>query len=163
MPSSIPTVKAAIITHLQAESGLAGLLVSYGLPWPTPPAKEGVYFGGTQDGDPTKSSGSLGGGGQQSASLGRRAREERYLLDSVVVVTQDARAAQQVVTERAFEIAAVIETSLRVWDPSDSSWPVPPGGSVHWMLITSVEHAEGKDNQNTQAAVHIQIAVAARI
>lgn len=160
--SSIPVVKAAIITRLQADAGLAGVQVVYGHPYPKMPAREVLFLGDALDGDPTNGQTPYAGG-QRSASLGQQRREERYVLQGYVIVAVHARESQQTVTERAFAIAAIVEASMRVWNPQSSDWPALSSGFVHWVQIASTEHAEGKNPQETMAAVHIQFAVAARI
>lgn len=98
--SSVPTFKLAIynaLTALQATT-LAGVQVSYGAPFPNP-ATEVIWLDDVQ--------------GQQTASfLGRLKRDEDYNLTIIVWVAKQT-VSQQTITERAYALAAQIETVLR--------------------------------------------------
>ena len=60
--STIPTFKAALVARLQADAGLTGVQVSYGLPYPSAIEREAVLVLGTRADDPTG-----GSGGQRAA------------------------------------------------------------------------------------------------
>lgn len=165
--SSIPIVKASLIARLQAEPALTGVQITYGHPYPEPPDDETVFWGDAIADDPT--GGSQYGAGQRSGPMGTQRREERYVLHGYVLVRKHNLETQQSVTERAYEITAAIEQSVRTWTKTQADWPVVGGATgtgaagLHWVLVSSVEHSEGKDNQKTRAAVHIELACAARI
>lgn len=107
--SSIPTFKAALQSALLALTGtgqsLDGVQVAYGSPMPNPRA-EIIMLG-----DVT--------GNQAPVLLGRQRRDEDYDLD-VYVRVQRTTTDQKAVTERAFAIAAVVESTLRT-DPTLTS------------------------------------------
>lgn len=96
--STIPAVKAELVTRFAARAGLAGVQVSYG--WPKGnPQKELLIVGGAI-------------GEQQWGPFGRFAKDEIYDLKIIVsVVFADGE--QQNATERAFAIVAEIEQELR--------------------------------------------------
>lgn len=98
LTSSIPAVKAALVTRYQARAGLVGVQISYGWPKGTP-QKEMLIVGGVK-------------GEQQWAALGKRAKDELYDVEHVIsVIFSDG--VQQNATERAFAILAEIEQELR--------------------------------------------------
>lgn len=100
--STLPSVKARLVTLLAGDPGLSGVQISYGVPDPI--EREAVYVGGTRDHD------------QEWSALGARGRAEHYALELVISVWQPG-ADQQTVTERAFALLAVVEAILR-GDPS---------------------------------------------
>jgi hypothetical protein len=165
--SSIPTVKGALVDRLTAEPALAGVQITYGHPYPEPPDEETVFWGDAISDDPT--AGGEYGSGQRSGPIGTQRREERYVLHGYVLVSKHNSETQRSVTERAYEITAAIEQSVRTWTKTQADWPVIAGATgsgsagLHWVLVSSVEHAEGTNNQRRLAAVHIELACAARI
>jgi hypothetical protein len=105
--SSVPAFKLALYNALVAlqATTLSGVMVSYGAPFPNPGA-EVVWLDDVQ-------------GEQVAAFLGRQKRDEDYNLNVIVWVAKQTQS-QQVVTERAYVIAGVVETFLR-GDPEVSS------------------------------------------
>lgn len=98
--SSVPTFKLAVYQALVAlqASTLAGVQVSYGAPFPSPGA-EVIWLDDVQ--------------GEQSASfLGRQRRDEDYNLNVIVWVAKQTTN-QRTITERAYALAAELETVLR--------------------------------------------------
>lgn len=96
--SSIPSVKATLVSRLQARAGLAGVQVAYG--WPKGAIqKELVLVGGTK-------------GAQAWGPFGKRSKDEEYDLQVAVSVVF-ADGVQQAATERAFVIVGEIEQELR--------------------------------------------------
>ena len=164
--SSIPTLKSALITRLNATTGISGSVgVSYGYPFPLTDvfAKgENIYVGNTRPDDPTSGDSPYAGGGQRSASLGALHREERYVLEVDVWVAQDGRESQQTITERGFTIVGLVETSIRTWT---ATTPAAYDGAVRWCLVTRVVHEEWiSPNGDTRGVtVHIDLACSARI
>lgn len=154
--STIPALKAALRTRLSADAGLAGVQITYGHPYPAAPAGEMIYLGNSKADNPT---GGLFGPGQTSAAFGAQRREERYTLEVFASKRDSTRQDQQVLTERAFALAGVVEASIRAWG---SASPVF-GGLVRWVLVTSVDHIEALDDQNRYADVRLVLACAARI
>lgn len=99
--STIPALKAALQSQLEARTGLIGVQVSYGYPGPLP-EPEYIWLGDAH-------------GSQQLATAGNRARDERYQL-TVLIKTETSGldgAAQQTAVERAFALMAEIENELR--------------------------------------------------
>jgi hypothetical protein len=122
--STIPAFKAALLTRLQADADLAGLDITYGVPAPRGPEREWVWLGGARE-------------DQATAAMGQRRREETWVQDIVVSCLKPVREDQQTLTERAFEIAGVIEDSLRDWSQLTS----PPvfGGVVREALVVRMD------------------------
>jgi hypothetical protein len=155
--SRIPALKEALRDRLQALTGasqpLEGVQVTYGPPAAEEPARELVMLLNTRPVDPT------GGrpGGQSSAAMGFQRREERFVLEVDVRVLKPET--QEIVTERAFAIAAAIEDSVRSWGTTNPAF----GGVVRWALVTSVWHEEGVRTSEREAVVHVDIACAERI
>lgn len=71
-----------------------------------------VYLAGTQNADPI---GSQFGGGQIPIAMGMAQQEEHYVQTLMVSVVRNARDDVAVMEARAFELAGVIETSIRNW------------------------------------------------
>jgi hypothetical protein len=155
--STIPTFKAALLSRLQADAGMTGVTVTYGVPVGLTNVREWVMLGNTRPDDPTQGTFP---GGQSTAAIGQKRREERYVLEVLVSVLRPVRESQQDVTERAFVIAGVIETSLRSWSTAS---PAFSGAGVRWALVTSVSHDENVGKQEREAAVRLDIACAERI
>lgn len=154
MPTStIPAFKTALITRLAARAGLTGVQITYG--FPVRPEREWICVWGTRAADPTGGT----AGGQRSAPMGQQRREERYVLEIIVSVTLPLHESQQTVTERAFTLAAEIETSLREWATATPRF----GGIVRWAQVTDMAHSEPADAQDREARVSIDVACAERI
>lgn len=101
--STIPTLKAnlkAALDTLAATNGnaLHNVRISYGAPLPGD-AREFVWLGDA-DGD------------QQWAAIGHQRREEDYQVTVTIFAAKEGTD-QQATTERAFAMAAAIETQLR--------------------------------------------------
>ena len=168
--STIPTFKAGLLSRLAADAALGAasppVQVAYGLPH-TGLERDAVVLASTRPDDPTDASQYPGG---QTGRIGggvNPEREERYVLEAVVTVTRAWREPQQTVTERAFAIAAAIETSLRQWQVAAT----PYGGLVRWAQVTAMSHVEGTGSQTDGngvptergCRVFIDIACSARI
>ena len=95
--STAPAFKAAMLTALQAHTGLSGVTLSYGAPLQAP--REFIALGGIS-------------GSQEFAALGALRRDETYILDVYVSVLREGNQ-QQTCTERCFALAAEIEDELR--------------------------------------------------
>lgn len=154
--STIPAFKNAIRTRLNALTGSGGslenVLVSYGFPGGEVPY-EMVMVGNTVAQDAT------GGrpGGQSAAAMGFQRREERYVQQIDVRVMRPE--SQQTVTERAFTIAAAVETSLRAWGTENPAF----GGVVRWAQVTAVWHDEAARASERGCVVHVDVSCAERI
>ena len=103
MPSSaIPDVKAALVAGLEGEAGLSGVRISWGAPIENYPDEIVVLADATAP--------------QEPRYLGRLKRRESIEL-TVYVDVNRRTTDQAATTERAFAIAAVLESYLRN-DPS---------------------------------------------
>lgn len=96
------SLKAALITALQARAGLSGVTVSWG-EWPlTDPARDWIMVGDiTEPAD------------QSAAALGQQRREEHYMLHIDCVVRRPYSDDPQTVATRAAALVAEIENELR--------------------------------------------------
>lgn len=95
--STAPAFKAALLTALQARTGLAGVTISYGAPLQAP--REFIALGDIS-------------GDQEFAALGALRKDETYTLTVYCSVLREGNM-QQACTERCFALAAEIETELR--------------------------------------------------
>lgn len=151
--STIPTFKAALATHLAADGGLAGVQISYGLPFPSRPEREWVWL---HDVDSWT---------QTAAAIGRQKREETYRLRVLVSVMYEVRTTQQVTTERAFALAAVIENSIRLWGQgANAADPFSYSATgVRYVEVTGDAFIETADEKDREARVTLGLTVHARI
>lgn len=95
--STAPAFKAALLTALQARTGLSGVTLSYGAPLQGP--REFIALGDIS-------------GSQEFAALGAERKDETYILDVYVSVLREGNQ-QKTCTERCFALAAEIEDELR--------------------------------------------------
>lgn len=100
--SQIPAFKAALFARLQADSDLDGVQVTYGDPHPRAADQDWVWLGDAR-------------GQQEPWVMGRRRRREDWNQEVMVSCVRTDRNDPQALTERAFELVAVIEDSLRAW------------------------------------------------
>src|SRR5438128_122383 len=101
--STIPAMKAALRTQLAGRVGLNGVQISYGYPGPVAET-EYLWLADVK-------------GEQKAATIGTRARDERYTLTVVVYAQNSDPRDSQTPTERAFALMAEIESQLRT-DPT---------------------------------------------
>ncbi len=143
--TTIPRFKAALLSRLQADPGLAGIQVSWGNPHPARLADELIVLDAAT-------------ARQTPGSLGTRERDERYTLDVIVSVAGPARIPQQAMEERAFALAAVIETSIINWCESG----LPHG--VLWVQVEGIVSGEAFTPQGDtrEASVVMAFTVFAR-
>ncbi len=74
---------------------------------------------------------------------------------------RNARWDQKLITERAFEVAGVVETAVRLW--ADSA-PLPFDGSADEVQVTGLAHTNGFDpSQNRACQIEIVLSCRARI
>lgn len=112
--STIPAAKAQLLTTLQARTGLAGVLVAWGLPMDEPADRERVYVDDATNVE------------RDWAQLGLRRVDESYDLKVHVEVYErgnDRRGCE----ERMFEIVAEVEQAAVVAPPGVLNWAVKPG------------------------------------
>lgn len=153
--STVPAFKAALLARLTADAALGAatppVQIAYGLPH-TGLERDAVMLASTRADDPTDASQYPGGQTGRIGGGSSPEREERYVLEAVVTVTRAWREPQQTVTERAFAIAAAIETSLRSWQVAAT----PFDGIVRWAQVTSLEHTEGSSTATDGNGVPIE-------
>jgi len=135
--SSVPTVKANLVTQLQARGGLTGVQVTNGPPLPAT-QREYIWVGDTE-------------GIQELAAFNTpNQRHENYNVKVVVNVTregEDAAAADA----RCFALCAELENQLRS-DPTVS-------GAINLAMVTTFRLTEfvAPDNSNRTAQLVVDI------
>jgi hypothetical protein len=140
--STIPALKRQLVAALKARSGLAGIQVSYGAPFPVP-EPEWIWVADVS-------------GQQVAAALGQQRREETYTLTVLIHAMSSDPADQQTPTERAFALMAEVEAQLR----SDAT----VGGAVRVAQIEGPIKLEELAGPNARGArVTFSVACAARI
>jgi hypothetical protein len=141
--SSIPRAKAALFDLLSAAAWPAPApTVSYG--WARDIDREVVMIGGTVDEE------------QTWASFGPRRRDETYRLKFVVQVTRPGLSQRQA-TERAFELLAVIEDTLR------TTPDLGLGIELTVAELADPRLREGPDTEGYAAVIEAGVAIRARI
>ena len=142
--STIPALKAALVERLAL--ALPGVQVSYGIP-AGEMEPDLVVVGEAIDES------------QEDAAYGQYRREETYGLRVIVSVVRDKLEDQQVVTERAFEIAREIETSLRDWGRVGN----PFDGIVRTALVTGTDLEEPVSASEREGRVTLTVSCSERI
>lgn len=147
MSSSIPSFKAALLARLQADAGFAGVQVSWGHPYPSRLQDELIIIG------------NAGNERQEPVGFPTNAKEEEYSVAMLVSVTGPSRTPQQTLEERAFVLAAVIETSITAWKATAFD------AVVAWALAGGMSAKEviSEDGGTREASVSFAISVTARI
>lgn len=138
MPSTIPVFKGAFYDKLLSHKELSDVNVFYGVPHTGTGEAEIIYLGGTRPEDPTRDTRFDGG---QSQWLGTGADpkiSERYVLDVMVSVGRPWRSEQRETTDRAFELAGVVESCLLAWRFE----PVAFDGVVDVAQVRDMYHTE---------------------
>ena len=164
--STIPALRTALLARLAAETwptATPQILRSH--PYPVLAENEMIYLAGTQNSDPI---GSLFGGGQRPAAIGQRKQEERYVQTVIVSVIGNAMADVAVQEARAFQLAGVIETSVRNWATTS---PSAYDGVVRWCFVSGLRldsahlvAAEGGQSPSSrEILITIDLACTARI
>jgi hypothetical protein len=147
--SSIPAVKAALITRLQARAGLYGVSVTWGFTDAAGArAAEWVFVGNTR-------------GDQTWTQQGRQSKEEDYTLDLIVSVVRKGLGVQTA-EQRAWAIAAEVENELRS-DPSVGL--TPPYRLLQAQVEGPVvsEEAVSEDGSAVESRITLSIRVETRI
>ena len=138
--STAPAFKAALLTALQARTGLSGVTLSYGAPLQGP--REFIALGDIS-------------GSQQFAALGALRKDETYVLDVYVSVLREGNQ-QQSCSERCFALAAEIEDELRT--------NVTMSGTVRVAeLLSPFQLEEFAGDQARQSILTLGIQVTERI
>lgn len=145
--STIPAFKADLVARLQADGGLSGVNVVYGPPQPSVLAgDEWVGVGNVST-------------NQIAAALGQLRREEVYTVDVVVLVQGRDRNSHQTLTERAYTIAGVVETSVRTW----TSIFADNGAILAEIVGLDLEEGEAVAAAGRASQVTVRVQVTARI
>jgi hypothetical protein len=100
--SVVPAVKRALKHVLDDRPGLAGVLISWGTPYPAD-IPEYIWIGNVEPHEQSPS-------GMRTAP---HSREETFSLNVQISVLQTGTEDHELVTERAYELAAEIEDALR--------------------------------------------------
>lgn len=163
--STIPAFRTALLARLAAETWPTSTpQIARSHPYPAHTELELVYLLGTRNDDPI---GTSYGGGQRPAQLGTQKNEERYVQVVMVSVAESAMADVATMEARAFELAGVIETSMRNWRTAAT----PYGGVVRWAIVSGVQldgphlvAGESKQSPPTrEVVVTVDVACSARI
>lgn len=116
--STIHAVKLALRAALAARPALVGVQVTYGSPLPSP-QPEFIWLGDAA-------------GEQEARALGKQARREIQSLTLYVSVLRQGRD-QQATTQRAFELVAEVEETLRADATLDATYTGP--GQIYAIQV----------------------------
>lgn len=157
--STIPTFKAALLARLAADAALTAsqVQVSRVDPFPNEAAPEMVVVSRAMPTDALRDSSF--GGGQSSAAIGRRSREERYVVEVLCRVLRSIQVSAPEVEDRAYALCAVVEQSVMAWAGESP----PFGGLVRLAVVVRTEDWHGNDDQRREARVTVGIGVSVRI
>jgi hypothetical protein len=145
--STIPALKSALVARLQADTDLDGITVTYGPPQPGEfTSSEFIWVGAARS-------------TQNTAAIGQKRREEVWIQDVVVSCVTALRNDQETLTERAFELAGVVEDSLRTWSMTQPYF----GGVVRWALVVGMDLDEFVSTEEREARVVMRVECAERI
>lgn len=122
--STAPNVKAELMTLLQADSGLAGVQVSYADPGQEA-AQEAIFYGRTIQ-------------SEQPNSLGQRKQMERYDIEVYVGVTLDGNDAQSC-EERCWALVARVETVVRANNGVSGGLSSAIQNAAGWVAMGGIE------------------------
>lgn len=111
--STIPAFRTALLARLAAATWpTAAPQIARSHPYPDRTEAELVFLAGTQNNDPINSQ---FGGGQVPYAMGMARQQEHYTQTLMVSVVKSAREDVAAMEARAFELAGVVETSIRAW------------------------------------------------
>lgn len=93
--------------------------------------------------------------------LGSGSREERYRLDIIVSVAGPVRTPHQLLEERAFVLAGILEASITAWRTEAN----PYNGLVAWAVVDSMISDENiaEAGDSREATVSMGLVVVGRI
>jgi hypothetical protein len=138
----VPAVKNALYDRLAARAGLAGVLVSYGPPFPKP-GREFVWVADGPSTDYTQE--------QIGAGPAPHQRKEDYVLEVFCRVIREG-GQQQECTERAYALAAEVEAEIANDDRINNT--ISAGGRAE---VTGGGLAEAADDMKRGADVLVRI------
>lgn len=157
--ATVPAVKNALLARFKADAGLAGVQVFRQDPYPLQPDDEQVVIANARPVDALRDSSFPGG--QSSATIGRRSREERYVVNVVCRVLRTRQSDPADVEDRAYELAAVVQQNVDAW--ADTT-PKPFDGLVIIALVVSTEDDHGLNAEDKrEGRVTVGIGCSARI
>ena len=140
--TTIYSVKAALLTKLQADSTLSAIQVTYGDPGGAA-RREHVFIGDV----------TAGGQDPESLSSGRRRRIESYTLDVIVSVQSKPQGVQEN-EQRAIVLASAVENVVAD-NPTLSDLDGLMFMECSGMSVSSNE--AGIDGPHSQITVHFQV------
>jgi hypothetical protein len=140
--TTIYSVKAALLTKLQADSTLSAIQVTYGDPGGAA-RREHVFIGDV----------TAGGQDPESLSSGRRRRIESYTLDVIVSVQSKPQGLQEN-EQRAIVLASAVENVVAD-NPTLSDLDGLMFMECSGMSVSSNE--AGIDGPHSQITVHFQV------
>lgn len=148
-PCSIPVVKGALLTLLQARSGLANVQVEWAWPGANKIANESVFF------EDAKLD-------ERSDQLGNGTRREDYTLPVYVCVKQKGNDPQTVET-RAWALVAEIEAQLK--PPNNADLGLGPSDGVKSLTVQVSGHEPHSyvQDEGWSCEIRVTLAVSARI
>jgi hypothetical protein len=153
--STIPAFMDALYTRFAADATLSQAQVCDGLPWPQGLEREAVIIMSARPGDPTGEE----AGGQRAAALGRQRREERYIVQVFVSVLKPARETQRATRDRAFELVAAIENSIKAWGGENPAY----AGTVRIAQVTATTLEQPAAKDDREALITVDIACQQRL
>lgn len=139
--STIPAVKGALLELITA--AVPDVQVS----WSTPPDGPGPEW--VRIGDVT--------GDQRAAAVGRQRRAETYRVQILVSIVRPELEDPQVLADRAFEITAEVEETIR----ADESLGGVPG--LIWARVEKTDLREGLAGGERWAEVTVHVGCESRI
>lgn len=159
--STIPAVKNALLARLTADAALggAGVQVMRLDPYPYQPFDEQIVIAGARPHNQLRDSSFPGG--QSSAAIGRRSREERYVVEVMCRVLASKQTEAAPIEDRAYELAAAVQLSVDAW--ADTS-PKAFDGLVAIALVVSTDDEHGiNDQDKREGRVTVGVGISARI
>lgn len=151
--SRVPDVLDALVSLFAAAPALAGVKVLDGPVVTSAPLKDAVFVG--YDGDPDDDGGLAVEFSQEWASIGQRARDEKFTVTCAVLSWRGSTTVRPV-RERAFALLAAVEDALR--DASDLGLPPPTVVAFASGSLQQTQHETGMT-----CRIPFQVAVKTRI
>lgn len=122
--STAPSVKAALLTLLQADAGLTGVQCSYADPGQEI-VQEAIFYGRTIT-------------TEQPDSFGQRKQREKYDIEVIVGVTVDGND-PQTVEERCWALVGRLEAVVRANNGNNGALTLAVSPSAGWVAMGGIE------------------------
>ncbi|MGH3610009.1 MAG: hypothetical protein ACRDRD_18260 [Pseudonocardiaceae bacterium] len=145
--STAPSVKAALLTLLAADTGLAGVQVEYADPGEAI-AQESMFYGRTIE-------------TERPDTLGQRAQRETYELELWVYVAQDGNDPQSC-EERCWAVVARVESVVRANNGPQGSLSAALSPGSGWVVMGAIEMSPFTANGQRVAEALCKISVTAK-